>query len=318
MELTDLRYFVNVATAQSFSVGARLSHVSPPAISKTIAKLEAELGTRLFTRTTRRVTLTPAGEILRARCREVLDRLEGLRSDLEEIRSVTAGELRIGAMEVFSIHLLPRALARVVREHPKVIPLSHEAHPREIERLLMEGRLDVGFAIGASGSRRIDYHAIGQSPGVLVCGRGHPLHRRPRLRANELTKYPFVAPRTLGLEHLPALDQFPEEKHPRTIGATIELLQMGLQLAIEGTYLGFFPEVCVRDHVEAGRLRVVTGVPFGVTFDLVGMTPAGTPPKRAARVLIDELRDVFGPVSRRARTRGPEAGSPARRGVGSS
>ena len=61
MELTDLRYFWNVAHTLSFARGAALSHVSPAAISQAIKKLEGELGTRLFARTTRRVALTESG-----------------------------------------------------------------------------------------------------------------------------------------------------------------------------------------------------------------------------------------------------------------
>src|SRR5688500_20187318 len=71
VELTDLRHFFPVAATGSFGRGARLSHVSPPAVSKAVRKLEDELGARLFQRTTRSVRLTPAGEALRARCERI-------------------------------------------------------------------------------------------------------------------------------------------------------------------------------------------------------------------------------------------------------
>lgn len=298
MELTELRYFLNVASVESFSGGAKLSHVSPPAISKAIAKLEEELGTGLFTRTTRRVTLTPAGELLRARCTRLFEEIDGIRRDVEDVDAELKGPLRVGAMEVFSIHLLPVALSRLVRRHPRLVPFSHELHPERIGRLLAEGKLDVGFTIGASAVRGVEQHAVGRSAGVLVCGKGHELHRRARVSAAALPMHPFVAPRTLGLEHLPALDQFPEERFPRTIGATIELLQMGLELAAQGAYLGFFPEICVRGHVASKRLRVVRGISFGVTFDLVALTRAGQKPTRAVLALIDEVRAALAHVER--------------------
>src|SRR5262249_12939812 len=116
MELTDLRYFVNVATVKSFSKGAALSHVSPPAISKTIGKLESELGSPLFIRTTRRVLLTDSGEMVFRRCKRIFDELDGMRRDIDEASTTVAGELRIGAMEVFSLQLLPTALAELVHE----------------------------------------------------------------------------------------------------------------------------------------------------------------------------------------------------------
>src|SRR6266704_2614875 len=101
MELTHLRYFGHVAEALSFGRGARLAHVTPPAISKAIKNLEDEIGAPLFERTTRKVALTDAGRVLLARCRRVLAEVEGIRRDLDEARSTIGGELRIGANEVF-------------------------------------------------------------------------------------------------------------------------------------------------------------------------------------------------------------------------
>ncbi len=303
MELSDLRYFLNVATVKSFSKGAALSHVSPPAISKTIQKLELELSVKLFTRTTRRVILTEAGERLRKRCLKIFDEIEGARQDLEEVHSTVCGDLRVGAMEVFSIRLLPLALSQLLRAHPRVFSESHEMVPQEMERLIVDGRLDVGFTIGAGSVKGVAYQSLGRSPGVVVCGRGHPLYRRGRINAADLQRHPFVAPRFLGMEHLPGLDQFPEDKHPRKIGATIELLQMGVQLASEGNYLGFFPEVCVREYLDRKRLRALTGVHFGVSFDLQALTRADAVPKRSVLLLIETLREIIGTSHRSSRNR---------------
>ena len=300
VELSDLRYFLNVATVRSFSKGATISHVSPPAISKTIHKLEAELGAKLFTRTTRRVILTEAGELLRKRCLKIFDEIDGARQDLEEVHTTVCGPLRIGAMEVFSIRLLPLALSRLLRAHPLVSSQSHEMVPQEMERLIIEGRLDVGFTIGAGKLRGVSYHTVGRSPGVLVCGRGHPLYRRRRISAADISRHPFVAPRFLGMEHLPVLDQFPENRHPRKIDATIELLQMGIELVCEGNYLGFFPEVCVHEQLDRKRLRTLRGVQFGVSFDLQALTRAGVTPKRSVVLLIEELTKISGTAHRRS------------------
>jgi LysR family transcriptional regulator, transcriptional activator for bauABCD operon len=206
-------------------------------------------------------------------------------------------------MEVFSTRLLPLALSRLLAAHPLVFPESHEMVPQEMERLIVEGRLDVGFTIGAGNVRGVRYQSVGRSPGVLVCGRRHPLYRRGRISPAEIGRHPFVAPRFLGMEHLPVLDQFPEDRLSRTIGATIELLEMGVQLACEGNYLGFFPEVCVREHLDRRRLRVLSGVPFGVSFDLQALTRVDAAPKRSVLLLIEELSGMIGTSRRSSRKR---------------
>jgi DNA-binding transcriptional LysR family regulator len=293
MELSQLAYFLSVAEARSFRHGADRAHISPPAVTKAIQRLEEELGARLFSRTTRRVTLTPAGERLAVHCRAVFDRLARAREEIDESKATVTGELRVGAMEVFSILLLPAAISRLVQAHPLVTPRCHELVPQEMERLLLDGRLDVAFTIGAGGVRGVRYRSIGRSPGVLVCGRGHALFRRGRVDAGDLLRHAFVVPQFLGREHLPALDQFPEQRHPRRVGATIELLQMGVQLTVEGSYLGFFPEICVRQQLARGQLRALKGIE-GAQFELQALTRADAPPRRAARLLIEQVQQVIG------------------------
>lgn len=289
MELTDLRYFHRVATSASFVRAARLSHVSPPAISKSIRKLEEELGERLLARTSRRVALTPAGEVLLRRAERVLAEVDELRHDLDAVSGTVRGDVRIGAMEVFSLEVLPAAIARVVRAHPGVLPRSHEMAPERMEELLAAGKLDVGFTIGGGGERAVEYRVLGKSPGLLVCGKRHPLFRAGRVTRAALHEHTFVVPQFLGLEHAPPLDQFPEDRWPRRVGATIELLQMAIELVASGVFLGFFPEMSVRSHVASGRLRVLTGLGATAPFELRALLRSGVPPRPAVRVLLDEV-----------------------------
>jgi DNA-binding transcriptional LysR family regulator len=292
MELTHLRYFASVAETKSFARGAKLAHVSPPAMSKAIKNLEAEVGAALFERTTRHVALTDAGRILLARARRVFDEVDGIRRDLDEASSIVAGEVRVAANEVFSIYLLPSAIAALVRAHPAVAPRTFEMLPDAIERELAEGRIDVGFSIGGSAGRDIETTTLGRSGGVVVCGRGHPLYRSRRLRAADAARYPFVVPRFFQREHLPSLDQFPDDRFVRATGATMELLQLGIQLAIAGAYLGYFPEISVRQHLESGALRTVRGVPPGPPFELRAWTRRGGRPRAAVRALRDEMARI--------------------------
>lgn len=289
MELTDLRYFANVARAGSFVRGAKLSHVSPPAISKTIKKLEDELGRQLFVRTTRRATLTESGEILLAHAQRVLDELESLGESLRSSSASVEGDLRIAANEVFSIHLLPAALSELLNEHPKIVPRVFEMIPQRMEPLLRDGRLDVGFTIGASASSEIESRTLGRSSGVLCVGRRHPLYARGRVRPKDLLRYPSVVPRFFEMEHLPPLDQWPEERCPRRVGATIELLQMGVELTLHGTHLGYFPEITVSPDLAARRLKALSGIAPGRPFELCALTRRGAPAKASVRALVERV-----------------------------
>lgn len=292
MELSDLRYFLNAATAGSFVEGAALSHISAPAMSKAIKRLEGSLGVRLFERTTRRVHLTEAGERVRARAVRLLHDARAVREELEGMRGEVGGVLRVGANEVFSIELLPDALCELVAAHPAVEPHTFEMIPELQARYLAEGLLDVGLTIGAQPSREIAVEVVGRSPGRLVCGRTHPLYAAGRVSVAELRRYPSVVPRFFGKAHLPSLDQFPEPDPPRRVGATIELLQMGVRLAIGGAYLGYFPQVSVQAALDDGRLRAlqVEGLAPAPAFELQALLRRDLEPRRAALALLEAVR----------------------------
>ena len=290
VELTDLRHFRNVARAGSFSRGAKASHVTPPAVSKSIKKLEDELGVALFARTTRRVTLSAEGAALLARCERIFHELDELRASIAGLTTEIEGELRIGAMEVLSIALLPRALARLMRAHPRFHPVSYELAPPAMAAALREGRLDVGLTIGSVVEPGLVAHELGRSRGVLVCGATHPLRRKRRIVARDLALHPSVVPRFFDHEHQPPIDQFPDLAWPRTIGATIELLQMGIALVETGVVLGYFPEISVRGAIEARRLVVLEGLPARPPFVLHALLPAGAPRRTSTVALLDALR----------------------------
>ncbi len=292
-DIASLRYFVHVATANSFVGGAKRAHVSPPAVSKAVRKLEDDLGVKLFERTTRRVVLTDAGQVALNRSRRVLAELDGLEGDLAASIGYPKGPLRIAAMEVFSVELLPLATADLVDEYPEVLPLCYEMIPQRMNELLIAGDLDVGFTIGAAPVLGVESHAIGISPGVLVCGRRHPLYRRGSVTPRDLEQHASVVPKFFGGTNLPSLDQFPEHRYPRRIGATVELLQMGVELVVAGAYLGYFPEISVHRHLAAKRLKALHGVKSGEPFQLHALSRAGVPLKPAAVKLIALLQSAI-------------------------
>jgi DNA-binding transcriptional LysR family regulator len=290
VDLTSLRYFLHVAAAGSFVGGAARAHVSPPAVSKAIRKLETDLDAKLFERTTRRVVLTQAGQVALHHARGVLQGVDELGADLAGAASTPRGPLRVAAMEVFSADLLPRALSALVAKHPAVIPQCYEMIPQRMTELLVAGELDIAFTIGATAMPGIELHALGVSRGALVCGKRHPLYATRKVTSKDLLRYPSVVPKFLGAEHLPSLDAFPEERAPRLVGATIELLQMGIGLVLHGQYMGFFPEICVRHHLKDGSLRALRGAPVGAPFKLQALTRAGVSQKPATTLLINEVK----------------------------
>src|SRR5579863_4121544 len=120
MELRQLAYFDAVVRYGSFTKAAQRLHIAQPAVSAQIQRLEAELGTALLQRTTRRVALTYAGELFLARARRALEQLDRARADLDELSAVRRGQVRIGATQILGSLDLPAALAQFRHRYPGV------------------------------------------------------------------------------------------------------------------------------------------------------------------------------------------------------
>lgn len=145
MDLNSLRTFEKVASLRSFAAAARALELPKSSVSRSVARLEAELGTRLLQRTTRQAVLTEAGMLLKSRCAEMLMRI-GEAVDLVSGFSVAPrGRLRISAGVGFSVHVLGSALPQFL-EHNAGIEVSLRVGVRSMD-LVADG-IDVAIHMG--------------------------------------------------------------------------------------------------------------------------------------------------------------------------
>lgn len=303
MQLFDVRYVVACVEGGSLLAGARASHVTPAAMTKAVQRLEDALGVRLLTRGARGASLTTDGERLLPALRALVEQADRVQREARGEDAPIHGDVRVLAMEVFSPRVLPRAIARLVKAHPAVLPRTYESIPERMVELVSSGRADVAFTTGRVESRAVNVERLGTTPGVLVCGKRHPLAKRGRIRREDVARFASVVPRFWGAEHLASLDQFPDDAWPRKVGATIELLRMGVALAVEGAFLGYFPEIAIRDEL-ASRALVALPSPPARPFELLALTPrAGARP--AAAALVDEVRATLAEGSPRKRRAPP-------------
>lgn len=133
METAQLRVFLDVIKRGGFAAVARDSNVDPSSISRAVASLESDLGTRLFQRTTRRLTLTEAGEALSTRVGPLMDELERAREEVTSIGSEPSGTLRLTASVAFGQICLVPILSAFRRAFPRL----------KLELLLTDTNLDL-------------------------------------------------------------------------------------------------------------------------------------------------------------------------------
>ncbi|WP_022870356.1 LysR substrate-binding domain-containing protein [Yaniella halotolerans] len=176
VELRHLRYFLAVAEEKHFGRAADRLHMAQPPLSSQIKQLEAELGTVLLERTTRKVELTDAGALLMKRARQILAEVEATKTDVAEIGRGAAGVLRVGFSGTATYRLMPE-IVRVARERFPLVRLqiSGEMLTPQMEEGLLENRLDAAILRPPVQSTELSLEEIQHSRLVVALNRQHPL-----------------------------------------------------------------------------------------------------------------------------------------------
>ena len=147
MELRQLLYAEAVARHRHFTRAAEELHVAQSALSHQIQRLEAELGTELFERTSRKVVPTEAGEAVAARARRVLAEIDGVRGEVDELRGLVRGRLAIGALLPAGGIEVTRVLARFTQAYPGIEVGLREGTAADMRAMIDADELDVAFSL---------------------------------------------------------------------------------------------------------------------------------------------------------------------------
>jgi len=193
MELRHLRYFVAVAEERHFGRAAERLHMAQPPLSQQIRQLEAELGARVFARTTRKVELTPAGELLLARARRILADVDAASVDVQRAERGEVGRLSVGFTGSATYELLPSIATALRAELPDVeLELHGEMLTPAQVNALLSGTLDVGLLRPPVHSPDLAVHDIRREPLVVALPADHPLVGDRPVKLTELAGDPFV------------------------------------------------------------------------------------------------------------------------------
>ena len=194
MELRQLRYVVAVAHHRNFTRAAADCLVAQPALSEQVRKLEAELGVRLFERTTRRVSLTPAGTVFVTRAQRILAEAEVAGQEMSEHASAIRGRVRIGAWHSVNPDL-PAVLAGFSHDHPHVDLTIREENSDTMLEMLRSGELDVALFVVRDGLdlSGVEHFVYRTEPFVVIVAPTSELAGRREIDLRELASKPLIA-----------------------------------------------------------------------------------------------------------------------------
>lgn len=192
MELKNLRCLVEVVRQGTFSRAAGVLHATQPTISKAIGQLESQFDTRLLERSRRGVRLTAEGEVVHRRAQAMLLEREGMQADLDELRGLRRGELRLGLPPMGSNVLFAPTFARFRRQHPHIDIRLMEHGSRRLEQALMAGEVELAASLLPVSEHYFQWQSVHDEPMVAILPRTHALAGRKSLTLDAFRDEPQV------------------------------------------------------------------------------------------------------------------------------
>jgi DNA-binding transcriptional LysR family regulator len=187
MEIRQLKAFLAIAEAKTFTAGARRVNVTQAAISMQIRQLEDEVGIPLFTRTPRRVILTEAGERLLDRARRILREHDAALAEISEIAGAEHGRLRIGsASAMFTTTQLPWILERLKNKFPNAEITVSSGTSQVLVDKIMHGDIDIAFISLPVEAASVQTDLLFSDEIVAIAHPGHPLAKQKVISAAAL------------------------------------------------------------------------------------------------------------------------------------
>lgn len=189
MLIEQIYMFSKIALEQSISKAAYEIHISQPALSQQMQRLEEELGVKLFERSNRGITLTRAGEVMQKYSEQFLELFGSLKEELENL-STFSGTVKIAATPVACNYALPCSLYKVKHHYPNYSFSLNSTPSKEVIYRILHGHADLGFIVGKVMEPDLNCTLAFQDKLCLVANSHFSIDHNVSL--HDLTKIPMV------------------------------------------------------------------------------------------------------------------------------
>ncbi len=249
----QLAVLAKIVDLNGFSSAARALGVPKAAVSRAIADLEQALGVRLLERTTRRVSLTAAGQLLYPHARRVSEECDAARATIAKLRAPATGPLRIVADPIYGRLLLTPLVPRFLESFPDT-PLEVS-----LDGVGLEGGWDVAICARASDDPAIAHRSLGAPPAVLCATPAYLERRGTPSRPEDLRGHDLLTPEPAELPQFRLLLSRGAQRAEITVSPKLAVGDPAVlhAAAAAGLGIGLLPGFLCRQGLATGRLKAV-------------------------------------------------------------
>ena len=255
MNLTQLKLFSELARELSFVKVAKLNHISQPAVSVHIKKLEHALGQQLLSRTSQTTQLTPEGLVILEDVREILRLCEQIKSKSNYRQGILEGHIRVAAIHSVGMYELGDFLAGFMKAFPKVCVHLEYRHSEEIYEAITKEQIDLGVVAYPQNRPQIQSIPFSEDELVLVVGNKHRLSRKKSVSIKQLHRENYIA---FG-EGIPTRVEIDKLLHGQGVDVDIRMTHNNvftLKKAVEAEVgVSILPAETVKEEVAKGSLN---------------------------------------------------------------
>lgn len=202
MELRVLRYFLTLAREGNITNAAEALYITQPTLSRQLAELEEELGTQLFIRGKRQITLTEDGMLLRRRAEEMVEMETKIEREFRTKEDNLSGLISIGAAETRAAEILPQAIESFRAKYPAVTFDIHSDIADNVKERLDRGLLDIGLLIEPGDIEKYEFMRLGINDrcGILM-NSASPLANKDYVIVDDLIGLPIIGNKRAAVQH---------------------------------------------------------------------------------------------------------------------
>jgi DNA-binding transcriptional LysR family regulator len=257
MQVESFRVFRDLVEGHSFSRAATLNGITQSAVSQQLRCLEQRLRVPLLERTSKKFILTREGQLLYETSREIITHFEHFRHQLEEMRNIISGTIRLIAVPSLGLHELPPYIKDFLRTYPRVKIQVDYRRSNEVYESVLAGEADVGFVAFPSPRKGLKVETFKKDTLHIICAPGHPLLKLGPVDLSKLAQTKIISlapemPTRQGLDRILATRGL--KFQPMMEFDNVETLKQAVEI---NAGIAFLPHSAIAAEIATGALVVL-------------------------------------------------------------
>jgi DNA-binding transcriptional LysR family regulator len=257
MQVESFRVFRDLVETKSFSRSASLNGITQSAVSQQLRSIEQRLRVPLLERTSKQFALTREGQLLYEASREIISHYQRFTHQLEEMRNIISGTIRLAAVPSVGIHELPPYIKEFLRTFPQVKVQVDYRRSNQVYESIADGEADVGFVAFPSPRKGLKVETFMKDTLHIIAAPGHPLTKKGTVPLSDLAQWKIVSlapemPTRLGLDKILAARGL--KVLPKMEFDNVETLKHAVEI---NAGVAFLPKSVVASELAAGTLVTI-------------------------------------------------------------